>query len=80
MTEAERDKALLGVLQPDERAHLETLVEKFISDELPEISVDLLHQAADHFEDRAAALRTADGIGGRVFAALLRERAGLFST
>jgi hypothetical protein len=75
MRETERDEALIALLQPSERAEMEALVDRFVRTELPVISADTLHQAADLFEDRAVALQTAEGVSARVFVALLRARA-----
>jgi len=79
MNEKERDKALLRLLDPDARAELEGLVRQFVLEELPTVNADMLYQAADRFEDRAVELPVDEQLGGRLFAALLRQHARLFT-
>lgn len=79
MREAERDEALLRVLDPRARVELERLVEQFLHLELPVVSADVLYHAADTFEDRAVDLDSEYQLGGQLFAAILRLRARMLS-
>lgn len=75
MGECERDRALLSVLKPEDRATLEEFVDQFVGEELPEVNRETLWCAADLFEDAGVRKPPLEGIAGLLMAAILRERA-----